>query len=66
VVVLEPGASLDTAELKKRVKAQLAAYKVPRHVLIAEHDALPFTDTGKIEKRRLRAILEARVAAGAI
>ena len=64
--MLEPGASLDAAELKKRAKAQLAAYKVPRHVLVAEHDALPFTDTGKIEKRKLRAMLEARVAAGTI
>jgi acyl-CoA synthetase (AMP-forming)/AMP-acid ligase II len=35
-------------------------------VLVAEHDALPFTDTGKIEKRKLRALLEARVAAGEI
>ena len=26
--------------------------------------ALPFTDSGKIEKRKLRALLEARLAAG--
>jgi acyl-CoA synthetase (AMP-forming)/AMP-acid ligase II len=65
-IVLEPGASLDASELRKRAKAQLAAYKVPRHVWIAEQDALPFTDTGKIEKRKLRALLEARVAAGEV
>ena len=65
-VVLEPGAAIDAAELRKRAKAQLAAYKVPRHLLIAAHDALPFTDTGKIEKRKLRALLEEHVAAGAI
>jgi acyl-CoA synthetase (AMP-forming)/AMP-acid ligase II len=63
-VVLEPGAALTADALRARAKRQLAAYKVPRHVLIAEHDALPFTDTGKIDKRRLRAALEARVAAG--
>ena len=63
-VVLEPGVAVDAAELRKRAKAQLAAYKVPRHLLVAEHDALPFTDTGKIEKRKLRALLEKRVAAG--
>jgi acyl-CoA synthetase (AMP-forming)/AMP-acid ligase II len=65
-VVLEPGAAIDAGELRTRAKAQLAAYKVPRHLLIAEHDALPFTDTGKIEKRKLRALLEARIAAGEI
>jgi acyl-coenzyme A synthetase/AMP-(fatty) acid ligase len=65
-VVLEPGASTSAAELKARAKAQLAAYKVPRHLLLTAHDALPFTDSGKIEKRKLRALLEERVAAGEI
>jgi acyl-CoA synthetase (AMP-forming)/AMP-acid ligase II len=65
-VVLEPGAALAPAELRARAKAQLAAYKVPRHVLVCERAALPFTDTGKIDKRRLRVALEARVAAGDI
>lgn len=62
-VVPEPGASIDVAGLRARVKAQLAAYKVPRHVLVAELGALPFTDSGKIEKRKLRAMLEGLVAA---
>lgn len=60
-VVLEAGAKLAADEIRRRTKAQLAAYKVPRHVLIAPHDALPFTDSGKIDKRRLRALLESRV-----
>jgi acyl-CoA synthetase (AMP-forming)/AMP-acid ligase II len=61
-VVLEPGAVLSPEELRARAKAQLAAYKVPRHVVVAAHDDLPFTATGKIDKRRLRALLEARLA----
>lgn len=61
-VVPEPGAAIDVADLRARVKAQLAAYKVPRHVLVAELGALPFTDSGKIEKRKLRALLEGLVA----
>ncbi|RIL06139.1 MAG: acyl-CoA synthetase [Proteobacteria bacterium] len=65
-VVLEPGAALSPDEVRARTKAQLAAYKVPRHVWIAPEGALPFTDTGKIEKRKLRALLEARVARGEI
>jgi acyl-CoA synthetase (AMP-forming)/AMP-acid ligase II len=65
-VVLEPGAALAAGEIRARVRAQLAVYKVPRHVLVCERSALPFTDTGKIDKRRLRAALETRVAAGEI
>jgi acyl-CoA synthetase (AMP-forming)/AMP-acid ligase II len=61
-VVLEPGAALSPEELRAHAKAQLAAYKVPRHVVVAAHDDLPFTATGKIDKRRLRALLEARLA----
>jgi len=65
-VVLEPGAALPADEVRARVKAQLAAYKVPRHVLVSAHDALPFTDSGKIDKRRLRALLEERIVQGEI
>jgi len=65
-VVLEPGAALPADEVRARVKAQLAAYKVPRHVLVSAHDALPFTDSGKIDKRRLRALLEERILQGEI
>jgi acyl-CoA synthetase (AMP-forming)/AMP-acid ligase II len=65
-VVLEPGASLAAGEIKARTKSQLAAYKVPRHVLVTTQDALPFTDSGKIDKRRLRALLEPMIARGDI
>jgi acyl-CoA synthetase (AMP-forming)/AMP-acid ligase II len=65
-VVLEPGAVVTAEEIKARTKAQLAAYKVPRHVLIAAQDSLPFTDSGKIDKRRLRALLEERISAQAL
>jgi len=60
-VVPEAGAAIAPDEVRARVKAQLAAYKVPRHVVIAAHDELPFTATGKIDKRQLRAWLEARL-----
>jgi acyl-CoA synthetase (AMP-forming)/AMP-acid ligase II len=61
-VVPEAGAAIAPDEVRARVKTQLAAYKVPRHVLIARHDELPFTTTGKIDKRRLRSWIEARLA----
>lgn len=65
-VVLEPGIALTAAAIQSRARAELAAYKVPRHVLVAAQESLPFTDSGKIDKRRLRADIEARIARGEI
>jgi long-chain acyl-CoA synthetase len=48
-VVLKPGATASADELRDYVKGQVAAYKYPRHVWIA--DALPKGPTGKIQKR---------------
>ena len=48
-VVLKPGAVISAGELRDYVKRQVAAYKYPRHVWIA--DALPKGMTGKIQKR---------------
>jgi len=48
-VVLKPGAAISAEELRDYVKGQVAAYKYPRHVWIA--DALPKGATGKIQKR---------------
>jgi long-chain acyl-CoA synthetase len=48
-VVLKPGAAVSAGELRNYVKGQVAAYKYPRHVWIA--DALPKGTTGKIQKR---------------
>jgi fatty-acyl-CoA synthase len=52
VVVRRPGAELDADEVKRYVKENLAAYKVPRHVDFV--DELPRTSTGKVLKRELR------------
>ncbi|MFF7188891.1 hypothetical protein ACFZAR_27360 [Streptomyces sp. NPDC008222] len=48
-VVLKPGARTTAEELRAYVKRQVAAYKYPRKVWIA--DALPKGPTGKILKR---------------
>src|SRR5215217_4939914 len=52
VVVKRDGASLDEDEVKKYVKSNLAAYKVPRDVEFV--DELPRTSTGKVLKRELK------------
>jgi long-chain acyl-CoA synthetase len=48
----QPGVTLAAADIRTRLKAQLADYKVPKHVEIASN--LPREDSGKIFKRRLR------------
>ncbi|MFI1760719.1 long-chain fatty acid--CoA ligase [Streptomyces sp. NPDC020800] len=50
-VVLTPGARTTAGELREYVKRQVAAYKYPRKVWIA--DALPKGPTGKILKREI-------------
>jgi long-chain acyl-CoA synthetase len=54
MAVVEPqaGVMLDVADIRARLKAQLADYKVPKHVEIQSN--LPREDSGKIFKRRLR------------
>jgi long-chain acyl-CoA synthetase len=54
MAVVEPqaGVTLDIGEIRNRLKASLADYKVPRQIEI--RDALPREDSGKIFKRRLR------------
>jgi long-chain acyl-CoA synthetase len=54
MAVVEPqaGVTLDVADIRARLKAQLADYKVPKHVEIQQN--LPREDSGKIFKRRLR------------
>jgi long-chain acyl-CoA synthetase len=48
----QPGVTLDVARLRTQLRAALADYKVPRHIVI--QNDLPREDSGKIFKRRLR------------
>src|SRR3954449_11561859 len=50
-VELKPGANPTKEEIIAHCKANLAGYKVPRHVVFGE---VPKTSTGKIQKFRLR------------
>jgi long-chain acyl-CoA synthetase len=51
-VTVMPGSGVEPQELSDHVRAQLAAYKVPRSVHLVER--LPTTTTGKIQRRLLR------------
>ena len=60
-VALRPGERLDADEVRKRVKEEIASYKVPRHVAVfASQTDLPWLDSGKVDRRSLTAILEDR------
>ena len=60
-LVLKPGARLDVDTCRERLRKELSAYKLPRHVFFVAKEELPFTDSGKIDKRRLAPLLEERV-----
>ena len=60
-VALRPGERLDAEEMRARVKDEIATYKVPRHVAVfASQTDLPWLDSGKVDRRRLSAILVER------
>ena len=60
-VTLKPGASATESELRDHVKAQVAAYKYPRHVWLV--DELPKGPTGKIVKREIELPSDVHVGA---
>lgn len=64
-IALRPGEALDPDEARKRVKEEIASYKVPRHIAVfGDQTELPWLDSGKVDRRRLAALLEERFGAG--
>jgi acyl-CoA synthetase (AMP-forming)/AMP-acid ligase II len=60
-VALRPGETLDEDEARKRVKEELASYKVPRRIAVfGDQTELPWLDSGKVDRRRLTALLDER------
>lgn len=59
-IVLNDGAALDASTLRERLRQQLAAYKVPVNVFFCAQEDIPFTDSGKVDKRRLAEYLTTR------
>jgi fatty-acyl-CoA synthase len=52
VLRLRPGTQLDTAQVLAFARANLAAYKVPKHITVVED--YPRTAAGKVQKHVLR------------
>jgi acyl-CoA synthetase (AMP-forming)/AMP-acid ligase II len=64
-VALRPGEALDPDEARARVKEEIASYKVPRHIAVfGDQTELPWLDSGKVDRRRLAAILDERFGPG--
>jgi acyl-CoA synthetase (AMP-forming)/AMP-acid ligase II len=61
-VVLKRDAQLDADTARTRLREQLSSYKVPREWWFAAKEELPFTDSGKIDKKRLTALFVERSA----
>jgi acyl-CoA synthetase (AMP-forming)/AMP-acid ligase II len=62
IVASSPSAPPDTDDLRERLRKELSAFKVPRHLFVLTAEEIPFTDSGKLHPGRLRELLAARVA----
>ena len=62
-VVPRADAAVDADELRARLKSDLSAYKVPKHIWVCAKSELPFLDSGKIKKQELAARIAQRVPA---
>lgn len=59
-VILNAEHTLDAATLRARLKQALSSYKVPGKFFFCAREDIPFTDSGKVDKRRLVASLAGR------
>jgi len=63
IVILKPAASVSADELTEFCKKELAAYKVPARFRFATDAELPLTTTGKLQKMKLKSLLQDTLAA---
>jgi len=63
-VLPKDGADLDPETLRASLRKELSAYKVPRHLVFLAPEELPMTDTGKLDRRGLKALLIERIETG--
>jgi fatty-acyl-CoA synthase len=62
-VVVRDGTQLSEDEVREFCKANLASYKIPRHVFFIAETEVPRTGSGKVEKPALRRVAGERLGA---
>ena len=55
-IIAKPGQTLDEDEVRAFCKGKIAHYKVPRYMKFV--DAFPMTITGKIQKFKIRELMQ--------
>jgi acyl-CoA synthetase (AMP-forming)/AMP-acid ligase II len=60
LVIVDPGDPLDPGAIKEQARPKLSNYKVPRHLVIATNDELPWLATGKPDRQAIRRLLAER------
>lgn len=59
VVAVPDGGAFDEAALRDRLRSELSAYKIPRRFLAVPRSQLPLLSSGKVDRARLRKLLDA-------
>ena len=57
VVVAHPGSGLTEAGLREALRALLSVFKIPRHILFMDRDAIPRTPSDKIRRPALAKLI---------
>lgn len=63
-IVAHDGATISADDLRAHVRARLASYKVPRHVLFFSENEIALTGNAKIKAAELRELAAKRMSAG--
>jgi acyl-CoA synthetase (AMP-forming)/AMP-acid ligase II len=58
VVVPDESADIRLDDIRARVAQELSSYKRPRQILVRPHHDIPRTDSGKVDKNRLRPLVQ--------
>lgn len=53
-----PGGSIDAEDVLERLDKEISSYKVPRRVLVLGEDEVPYLPSGKLDRIRIRTLLE--------
>jgi acyl-CoA synthetase (AMP-forming)/AMP-acid ligase II len=58
-LVPRPGRLIDADHVLRRLDKEISSYKVPRRVLVLKEDRVQYLASGKLDRIRIRALLEA-------